>query len=201
MTQKSLKGFHIPNYFKYGVLDCSCQDLTSLEGCPEGVIYLDCCGNKLTSLEGCPKSLIRLKCHFNNLTSLTGCPEGLILLDCWNTKLTSLKGCPNSLTKLYCGDNKLTSLEGCPNSLTTLYCLGNPLYTEYKNKSLKQIHQINYIKKLKRGIDIVNNIIREKAALKIQKTWDNYWYKPNKDGESRAAKRGYTEFNNFLLQF
>ena len=130
------------------------------------------------------------------------CPGGVTELDCSGNNITSLEGCPTlkSLTKLYCSGNNLTSLEGCPNSVTKLDCWNNPLNEEYKDKPIKQIHQINYIKRLKRGIGIVNNIIRERAALKIQKVWDNYWYKPNEQGESRAATYGYAEYNNLLLK-
>lgn len=41
-----------------GHFKCHDQNLTSLEGCPEIVVYdFDCSGNKLTSLEGCPKEV------------------------------------------------------------------------------------------------------------------------------------------------
>ena len=187
-------------------LICSYNNLTSLEGLPGGMTELDCYSNKLTSLEECStfKSLTTLNCSYNNLTSLKGCSalKSLTTLYCWHNNLTSLEGCQTlkSLTTLNCGSNKLTSLKGCPEGVTELVCYNNPLNKEYKDKTIEQIHQINYIKRLKKGINIVNNIIREKSALNIQRAWDNYWYKPNKDGESRAAKWGYMEFNNFLLQ-
>ncbi len=221
MTQKCL--LDIDFTVKNGFLDCRNQDLTSLKGCPDDVTELNCSWNKLTSLETCPtlKSVITLNVQCNNLTSLEGCNtlKSLTTLYCCGNKLTSLKGCPKSLTTLQCIDNNITSLEGCPNSVITLICsynqitslegcptgvtkldCWNPLSKEYIDKTIEQVHQINYIKKFKRGVDIVNNIIREKSALNIQKTWDDYWYKPNEEGESRAAKKGYEAFNNLLLQ-
>jgi hypothetical protein len=57
-----------------GDFDCSMNNLTSLEGCPE---YVDsdffCYGNKLTTLEYCPKHVGGyFDCRWNKLTSLKG---------------------------------------------------------------------------------------------------------------------------------
>nr|QBK86636.1 MAG: hypothetical protein LCMAC102_04320 [Marseillevirus LCMAC102] len=152
------------------------------------------CSNKhLTSLEGCPDLVTWVDCSYNQITSLVGCPESVTWLWCGWNKLTSLKGCPNSVETLYCGGNQLTSLEGLPESVKELYCGFNPLNAIYVNKSLKDIHTINRFRK---GMNIVNNIIWNHNANNIQRIWDDYWYKPNEQGESRVAKRQYTKYTN-----
>lgn len=49
------------------------------------------------------------------------------------------------------------------------------------------------LKRLMRGIKIMRRIFRNNAASKIQRVWDRYWYKPNEQGRSRAALKGYAE--------
>ena len=159
----------------YGILDCSNNQLTSLDGCPEGVTTLLCSNNQLTSLDGCPENVTKLYCLSNQLTSLDGCPKNVTELDCSN--------------------NQLTSLDGCPENVTMLDYYDNPLNSTYKNKSLKEIHLINYVKKFKKGITIVDNIILNYNARTIQKVWDDWWYKPDKQGESRVAKKQYAKLN------
>ena len=39
------------------ILNCSFNQLTTLEGCPTNIIKLNCYGNQLTTLEGCPPSV------------------------------------------------------------------------------------------------------------------------------------------------
>ena len=63
--------------FKNGDINCSNQNLTSLEGAPEevgGSFY--CYDNELTSLEGAPRIVGGdFSCSDNKLTSLKGAPE------------------------------------------------------------------------------------------------------------------------------
>ena len=125
----------------YEMLDLSNRGLTSLVGMvPEGTIKLDCSGNQLTSLEGCPSSVEILLCMRNHLTSLEGCPP-VKILRCWNNRLTSLKGCPVSVKKLYCSHNKLTSLQWCPPFAVVLYCSFNRLTSlEHCSVSVKKLY-------------------------------------------------------------
>ena len=174
---------------------CMYNQLTSLRGCSEGVTELHCDYNQLTSLEGCHEGVTRLYCDNNQLTSLEGC-HCIVWLHCANNQLTSLKGCSNSVKELCCDYNQLTSLEGCPGGVTRLYFDdSNPLNSTYKNKSLEEIHAINRIKQFKKGITIVDNIILNYNARTIQKVWDDWWYKPDKQGESRVAKKQYAKLN------
>ena len=78
---------------------------------------LDCSNNDLTSLEGCPKEVKGdFDCSSNNLTSLDGSPEIVSgYFDCSYNKLTSLEGCPKEVKgNFYCSNNNLISLNGLP---------------------------------------------------------------------------------------
>ena len=173
------------------ILDCNNNQLTSLEGCPPSVQILDCYTNQLTSLEGCPPSVQELYCWNNQLTNLEGCPPSVQHLYCNNNQLTSLEGCPPSAQILYCGKNKLTSLEDCPSSVENLYCNNNPLNTEYRNKSLEEIHKINRIKAYRKGILILNSII---FPTVIQRFFRYHYYdKLNSNGISLFCLRSMEE--------
>lgn len=78
-----------------GTLDCSCEDLTSLKGCPEVVNGgFDCSFNKLTSLKHSPKIVNGgFYCSGNEITSLEYGPELVEgLYYCYDNNLTSLNG-------------------------------------------------------------------------------------------------------------
>ena len=114
----------------YRFVNVSENELTSLEGLPEGIIGVYCYDNYLTSLEGLPKGVKYINCHTNYLTSLEGLPEGVLKVYCNNNKLTSLKGLPDSVDSLNCSDNPyLTSLEGLPER-TIIYCENTPVYIQ-----------------------------------------------------------------------
>lgn len=116
--------------YEEGNFDCSWNELTSLEGCPEKVEGgFRCSRNKLTSLKGCPKEIKGdFDCSFNQLTSLEYCPEKIKgNFDCFRVHLTSLEGCPKEIKgHFYCSQNQLTSLEGCPKKVEGKFsCSGN----------------------------------------------------------------------------
>ena len=115
-----------------GNVDCSNNNLTSLEGCPQEVGgHFDCSVNKLTSLEGSPTEVGgNFNCEHNQLISLEGSPKEIGgSLNCSYNKLTSLKGCPSKIGRsLNCSYNKLTSLKGCPSKIDGDFdCFYNPL--------------------------------------------------------------------------
>lgn len=194
---KTLVGIDFPD----GItdFDCSHNQLTNLQGCPNSATKLYCSNNLLTSLYGCSNSVTQLLCFNNSLTSLQGCPNSVTELDCFDNSLTSLHGCSNSVTSLECGGNQLTSLRDCPQSVTGLDCNPNPLREEYKNKTLEQIHQMNKIKAYKRGIKQLNRLL---ATIKIQKNWKRYWYdKVDKQGINRFCKYALQcDINNGLVK-
>uniref|UniRef100_A0A6C0LZ10 Uncharacterized protein n=1 Tax=viral metagenome TaxID=1070528 RepID=A0A6C0LZ10_9ZZZZ len=108
-------------------VDCTHNDLTSLEGCPNTAIRLYCHHNRLTSLVGCPTNVEFLICSYNRMTSLTGLPPSVKILYCTDNEITSLVGCHLTLEELICYNNRLSSLVGCPLTIHSLYCEGNPL--------------------------------------------------------------------------
>jgi hypothetical protein len=69
--------------------DCSYNQLTSLEGCPESVGGSFLCDvNRLKSLEGCPKSVGgSFLCEYNQLASLEGCPESVSNFCCYGNPI------------------------------------------------------------------------------------------------------------------
>ena len=173
--------------------DISYRNLTSLDGVifPENVQRLYCHNNQLTSLEGCPPSVLFLDCSNNQLISLKGCSPSVQLLDCENNHLTNLKGCPPSVPKLWINYNQLTSLEDCPPSVEYLWCYNNPLDTEYRNKSMQEIHTINRIKAYRKGILKLNSII---FPTLIQRCFRYHYYdKLNSDGVSLFCLRSMEE--------
>ena len=167
----TLKGIDFPDGITE--LDCSENSLRSLKYCPNSLEYLHCSNNLLTSLQYSPNSVTYLDCSNNSLTSLQYCLNSVTYLDCHKNSLTSLQYCPNSVTNLYCYNNSLISLEYCPNSVTCLISDNNPLSSEYRNKTLQEIHEINTLKSYKLGIHKLNSMI---FSIKIQRTWKKYWY-------------------------
>src|SRR5205085_2339794 len=167
----TLKGIEFPPNITE--LYCNSNRLTTLEGCPPSITTLYCNNNRLTTLEGCPPSVTKLKCCDNQLTTLEGCPPNVTTLDCCGNLLTTLEGCPPNVIKLDCFYNQLTTLEGCPLNVTIIYCHRNMLVDPYKDKSLPEIHNINRIKALKKGISLLNRLI---SASKIQRFWRKWWY-------------------------
>ena len=127
------------------------------------------------------------------LTTLKGIkfPPDVTTLYCGGNQLTTLEGCPPNVTSLYCSYNQLTTLEGCPPSVTELYCDDNPLTDQYQNKTLDEIHNINRIKALKRGISLINNLL---SSLKIQRCWRKWWYEElDSDGVNRFIRKSFIE--------
>jgi hypothetical protein len=176
--------------------------LESLIGCPDTVEVLDVSNNSLLSLVGCPPKLKKLYAGVNCLTSLEGCPATVEELYVQENHLTILAGCPSSVKKLYVSYNELTSLEGCPSYLEVLHCeynkltslaplplsvmelltYANPLAPEWQDKTLAEIHEINWGYKR----DAVNIIKRAWGA------WLQWSLIPNEEGEAPCAIRSYT---------
>ena len=132
LNSMNLKKFPIKFGVVTGYFDCSHNQLTSLEGCPEKVrSYFSCNFNQLTSLEGCPGKVDGgFHCSHNLLTSLEGCPKKVKgSFDCSRNQLTTLQGCPEKVEGWFdCSYNKLTTLRGCPKKVEGGYkCDHNPL--------------------------------------------------------------------------
>jgi len=115
-----------------GDFNCSCNNLTSLLGSPKTVLgSFYCRGNKLTSLEGGLKTVLgNFNCYNNNLTSLEGSPKTVLgNFNCGGNKLTSLLGSPKTVgSNFICSHNILTSLVGGPETVGgDFYCRSNKL--------------------------------------------------------------------------
>ena len=204
----TLKDIEFPPYIT--TLYCYNNQLTSLEGCPPSVTTLYCFYNQLITLEGCPPNVEILDCSFNHLITLEGCHVEMLI--CSHNQLTSLKGCPLNVKEIYCyynqlttlegcslnvkmidcSNNQLTTLEGCSSNVTKIHWYGNPLTDQYRNESLKQIHNINRIKAFRKGISLLNKLF---SVLKIQRFWRKWWYDElDSEGMNRFIKKSFTEF-------
>jgi Leucine-rich repeat (LRR) protein len=90
---------------------------------------LDCSFNQLTSLDVSKNTLMILSCQSNLLTSLDVTQIPLWYLSCQSNLLTSLDVSQNTdLVKLECYDNELTSLDvrnGNNSLMTTFSATGN----------------------------------------------------------------------------
>jgi hypothetical protein len=128
-----------------GNFNCSNNQLTSLEGCPQTVGgHFNCYDNNLTSLEGAPSQVGGdFICYWNNLTSLEGAPSqvgGNFM--CNNNKLISLKGAPNKVGGTFdCDKNRLTSLEGAPSQVGGNFtCCDNK--TEFTEENVLDVSKV-----------------------------------------------------------
>ena len=124
-------------------IDCSSNQLTSLNNIPTSVQTLNCSSNKFSgtfSLTGRSAltsfdisnnpSLTTVNVYSNSaLTSLNvqNC-SAMTTLQCYSNKLSSLylTGC-SALVYLSCQSNQITSLSNLPTSLQTIYCNDNKL--------------------------------------------------------------------------
>ena len=156
---------------------------TGVEIIPDDTTELDCSNNHLATLPSLPSSLKMLDCYNNQLTTLPALPFSLKELWCGNNQLTILPALPFSLKELYCTYNQLTTLPSLPSSLEILVCHNNKLPIWY-NSSPDEIRQ--------------EQQRRNKAALVIQKAWQNYWYAPNKEGISRFCQKSCLELNSYI---
>ena len=99
-------------------LDISKQYLTKL---PDDIDKyanlknLNCSWNELTSLDNLPHNLQELNCSENKLSSLDNLPPNLQELHCGSNLITSLDNLPSNLKILYCGNNKNITDEGIKN--------------------------------------------------------------------------------------
>jgi hypothetical protein len=103
--------------------------------------YVDCSHNNLTSLNGAPREVGGdFWCQRNKLTSLNGAPRevgGNFM--CYKNNLTSLKGAPREVGEdFWCQRNKLTSLKGAPREVGgNFWCYGNKFEYEPDHSFIK----------------------------------------------------------------
>lgn len=106
--------------------------------------WFDCSCNKLTSLEGCPSYVgISFNCSYNCLTTLENSPNEVgKSFHCYDNKLVNLKGIGEVKGYgIHCIQNPLESLEGYNGDLSKLYCLNKEkLIRKTKLKLLKEFY-------------------------------------------------------------
>lgn len=141
-----------------GDFNCSSNELTSLEGCPEYIgENFFCYKNEITNFKHCPKYVGGMfSASTNKLTSLEGCPE--IINGNFNVmynKLTSLEFSPRKvLGDFKCHDNLITDLNHSPeyvsgdyecdeNKIKTLIGLKTEINGDfYSEKDIQIIYEI-----------------------------------------------------------
>lgn len=113
----SLKGSPKPDVIRTGFnylngeairpLYCSDNILTNLEY-SENYNAIECSKNNITSLNGCSKNVYHIKCENNKLTSLEGGPEETFKISCKENPLITLKGAPKIIHDYFeCDDFKI----------------------------------------------------------------------------------------------
>jgi uncharacterized repeat protein (TIGR01451 family) len=116
-------------YFKaLEYLDCSTNNLTSLNNLPNNLMYLNCDYNYITNISLLPNSLETLICSNNKLTSLPILPNTLKILVCnvtFSPFLASLPNLPANLDSLEINGHNLSSLPTLPLGLKKLSYRGN----------------------------------------------------------------------------
>jgi len=157
-------------------LECSWNQLTSLEGCPPNVQQLLCSNNMLTTLKGCPSSVKNLQCQGNQLTTLIGCPSSVKVLYCCYNRLASLEGCPENMYILFCSNNHLNNLDWCPRNVSYLNYNNNPLGKEWQDLTPKQALDKLYEQDVQKGVSIINQIFEERRTSILKQCVRDYWY-------------------------
>ena len=112
-----------------GVSALNIFDLTGIEDFTN-LTYLDCSGNNLTSLDISQNAIDFLICNNNQLTSIN-LNTNLLNLSCWENNLTNLNVSSNTnLTYLYCGTNQLTTIDLSQNPYLSSLMADNNALTE-----------------------------------------------------------------------
>jgi Leucine-rich repeat (LRR) protein len=105
-------------------LNCSFNQLISLNGIPDWVEEIDCSSNRLSQLpEVLPSQLRKFNCFLNSISELPSkLPNGLIYLNCMSNWLTKVPDdiLPSSLLYFNCADNKLETIPLLPDGLKYL---------------------------------------------------------------------------------
>lgn len=194
-------------------LYCDYAYLKEIPAFPEGLVEISITGCQVTKIPPLPKSLRQLNLADNCLIELPELHEGLEFLSVNNNDLNRLPKLPSTLKILRCNDTPhLERLPELPEGLQELQWLNrtrhilpllptslNLLKSQYNKKTGQpEVFRRKEIEQLRRWQDesIERKILsyqHNKAARRIQRAWDNYWYRPNEEGESRAAKHGYAQ--------
>ena len=88
-------------------------------------------------------------------------------------------------------------------NLQEFYYYNNPLSEEWLkicNMPLQEKLEFVYLKQVQKGINKVNSVIRNWAARKIQQAFEDYYYRPDNNGQvlyiQRLIEGGYLPIEN-----
>jgi hypothetical protein len=120
----------------------------------------DCSINNLTSLEGCPNYVGGdFDCSMNSLVSLEGCPNYVGgMFNCDKNKLTTLEYCPEHVGKnMLCSMNRLSTLRFKPKYVGgDFFCLYNML----KSATFGEVISMHIDGEFKSDYKNINDIIK-----------------------------------------
>lgn len=142
LTYSSLKS--LP--FKFGKINgsfnCAYNQLENFTNFPTYVTDdLDCSYNNITSLEGMPFVEKEIYLGANKLKNLIGAPEivyGDFLF--WKNEITSLKGTPKVVQgRFFCANNLLEKLDYMPEKIETFVCSGHVKIENFFNTEITHL--------------------------------------------------------------
>ena len=123
------------------ILNCTCNNLTSLPELNENLVILYCYNNRLSCLPPLNKKLKILRCFNNLLTSLPPLNDNLTELFCNHNELAYLPQLNKKLNILFCQNNQLTYLPPLNENLNILFCQSNQLtYLPPLNENLTRLN-------------------------------------------------------------
>ena len=111
-------------------LDCSSNNLDSIDISSNNLSYFDCSDNQFNHIDVSSNlSLLTFKCNFNNLMQLNvSSNTSLLYFECYENKLDSLDISNNIfLTELWCNNNQLKALDVQGIDMYVLVCDNNQL--------------------------------------------------------------------------
>ena len=78
----------IAKYTNLKILNCSFNQITSLDNLPLRLEILYCWNNNITSLDNLPPTLKELNCSYNQIINLDNLPPSLKVLYCYQNPFT-----------------------------------------------------------------------------------------------------------------
>ena len=123
----------------------------------------------------------------------------MVTIVCYNNQITSFEHLPSSVKKIHCYNNLITSFEHLPSSVVEIFCYNNPCYSEFSSKGLKNIHEENYVRNLKKGIVKLQKLRLHYLLFRV---WHRFWYEDfDEGGYSRFIRKvAPTTYKDFMKE-
>ena len=122
----------IEDFTALSILDCSANNLNTIDITANYFTFLDCSDNNLQDIDISNHLALRtFKCNYNEFSQLdVSSNTSLLYFECYENQLTSLDISSNVfLTELMCNNNYLTSLDVAGIDMYVLVCDNNQLTT------------------------------------------------------------------------